>query len=466
AFLPDTFPVSAPSYLEWRQTNRSFAQMAAADQFRMVSLAAEGGDSVGGQSSPRAGGTGEQPEAIQGSAGSSQSFLVMGVAPQLGRTFADGEDVLGRDRVVVLSHDVWVRKFGSDRALVGRSVKLNRENFTVIGVMPESFRLQGITSKLWIPLVFSAADQLEAARHNHFLRLYARLQPGITLEQARAEMITLQQRVQQRLPDVEKGWGISVRTLHDYLVTDFAIRSALVILMTTVGFVLMIACANVAGLLLARAAGRRRELAIRISLGASRSRIVGQLLAEGLVIAVLGGGLGLLISDWGIGLLRAGMNFNEAVAGVQIGLDWNVALFTAVVSGLSAILCAIVPALNASKTDVNSSLKEESRGGSSGRSQTRLRSVMVAAEIALALFLLVGSGMLMRAMFLIHHQNLGFQTDHLLTASVTLDAARYKDTVQQTAFVRQALSRLREIPGAQAVAAASDLPATGARRIG
>jgi putative ABC transport system permease protein len=464
-FQPDVFPVSAPNYLAWRGENHVFSELAAEDQFRMVSLAAKSESSVSGKTG-QASGPADQPEAIQAAAVSPNYFSVMGAAPQLGRAFADGEDVAGRDRVVVLGHDVWQRKFGSDASLVGRSVKLNREDYTVIGVMPEDFRLLGITSKLWIPLVFSAADRADAARGNHYLHLYARLKPGISAEQARVEMMALGQRMQQEFPDTEKGWGVAVRTLHDYLVADFAIGNALAILMITVAFVLMIACANVAGLLLARAAGRRRELAIRISLGASRGRIMLQLLAEGLVIAALGGATGLLLSYWGIRLLRAGMDFNEAVAAVKMGLDWNVALFTAFVSGVSAILCAIVPALNASKTDVNSGLKEESRGASSGRSQTRLRSVMVTAEIALALFLLVGSGLLMRAMYEIHHQNLGFQTDRLLTAGVMLDAARYKDGTQQTAFVREVLAHLREIPGAQVVAAASDLPATGARRVG
>ena len=462
SFLPDTFPVSVPHYLEWRQASQSFVQMAAADQFRSVSLAAKSEERSGAQT----GGAADQPEAIGAAAVSANYFEVMGVAPHLGRTFVDGEDVAGRDHVVVLSHDLWERKFGSNASLVGRSVTLNREDYTVIGVMPENFRLLGIPSKLWIPLLFTPADQAEGARRNHPLHLYARLKPGVSLEQARAEMAALEQRSQQQFPDAEKGWGVTVRTLQDYLVTDFAIGNALVILMTTVAFVLMIACANVAGLLLARAAGRRKELAIRISLGASRGRIVTQLLAEGLLIATLGGAAGLLISYWGIRLLRAGMQFNEAVASVQMGLDWNVAVFTALVSAASAMLCAIVPALNASKTDVNSGLKVESRGASTGRAQTRLRSAMVTAEIALALFLLVGSGLLMRAMFVIHHQNLGFQSDHLLTAGVTLDAARYKDAAQQSAFVREVLSRLRQIPGAEAVAAASDLPATGARRIG
>ena len=461
AFLPDTFPVSVPNYLDWRRANTSFAQVAAADQFRMVSLAAISERPTTAQ----AGAAAEQPEAIAGAAVSANYFSVMGVAPQLGRTFAEGEDVAGRDHVLVLSHELWERKFGSDAALVGRRVKLNRENYTVIGVMPENFRLLGIPSKLWIPLVFTAADQADQARQNHTVHLYARLKPNVSLQQARAEMSTLQQRTQQQFPDAEKGWGVAVRTLHDYLVADFAIQNALIILMTTVAFVLMIACANVAGLLLARAAGRRRELAIRISLGASRGRIVAQLLAEGLLIAAFGGATGLLISYWGIRLLRAGMDFNEAVAAVQIGLDWNVALFTVLVSAVSAMLCAIVPALNASKTDVNSGLKEESRGASSGRAQTRLRSVMVTAEIAVALFLLVGSGLLMRALFVIHHQNLGFQTDRLLTAGVNLDAARYKDPAQQSAFAREVLSKLREIPGAESVAVASDLPATGASRI-
>jgi putative ABC transport system permease protein len=252
-----------------------------------------------------------------------------------------------------------------------------------------------------------------------------------------------------------------VRTLPDFLVYGFGIRSGLAVMMTTVGFVLMIACANVAGLLLARTAGRRKELAIRIALGAGRLRVIRQLLTEGLVIAFLGGSLGLLLAYWGINFFRANMTFNEAMSAVPLSLDWNVLLFVLGVSLVCALMCGLGPALNASRTDINANLKDESRAASPSRSQGRLRTVMVTGEIALALFLLVGTGLLIRGIFLIEHQNLGFRVDHLLTAGVTLDTARYKDASQRALFVRGVIPRLQNIPGAETVAVTSDLPATG-----
>jgi putative ABC transport system permease protein len=443
AFQADAYPVSAPNYLAWRQANHVFADMAAADEYRTVNLTSQG-----------------QPEALRSAAVSPNYFRVLGVSPQLGRTFEAGEDQPGRDHVIVLSHDLWERQFGSDASLIGRTIRLNRENYTVIGVMPASFRLLGFPPQLWIPLVLTQ-DQTAAARTNRSLRVFARLKPGVALEQARAEEVTLARSAEESFPDTEKGWGAAVRTLPDFLVYNFGIRSGLAVMMTTVGFVLMIACANVAGLLLARAAGRRKELAIRIALGAGRLRMIRQLLTEGLVIAFLGGSMGVLLADWGIHFVRANMTFNEAISAVPLRLDWNVLLFALGVSLLCAVLCGLAPALNASRTDINTNLKDESRAASPSRSQSRLRSVMVTGEIALALFLLIGTGLLIHGISLIEHQNLGFRPDHLLTASVTLDAAKYKDASQQALFVRDVIPRLQHIPGARIVAAASDLPATG-----
>src|SRR6267378_3000886 len=458
-FQADANPVSAPNYFAWRDENHAFAETAAADEYRTVSLSSQSA-TANGQSS-----VASQPEALRSAAVSPNYFSVLGISPHLGRTFADGEDQQGRDHVAILSHELWERRFGSDASLIGRTVRLNRETYTVIGVMPPNFRLLGFTPQLWTPLVLTAADQTAAAHHERSLFVFARLKPGVTLEQARAEFTTLAHRTEENFPESEKGWGVAVRTLPDFLVYTFGIRSALAIMMTTVGFVLMIACANVAGLLLARAAGRRKELAIRIALGAGRLRIVRQLLTEGLVIAFLGGGMGLLLAYWGIYFLRTNLTFNEAVSAVPLRLDWNVLLFALGVSLASAVLCAIAPALNASRTDVNTSLKDESRAASSGRSQSRLRTVMVAGEIALALFLLIGTGLLIRGIYLIEHQHLGFQPDHLLTAGLTLDPAQYKDPSSQALFVRDVISRLQNIPGAEAVAAASDLPATGSNSV-
>ena len=391
-FLPDTNPVSAPNFLAWRASSNLFESMAADDENRVFNLTRQG-----------------QTTAKPAAAVSPEYFSVLGVNPQLGRVFRAGDDQPGRDHVVILSHALWDREFGSDPSLVGKTIRLSREDYTVIGIMPASFRLLGFTPQLWTPLVIDAADQSAAARKNRSLFLFARLKPAVTLAQARAEVNTLGHRAEQDFPETEKGWGVTARTLPDFLIHFFGIRAALAVMMTAVGFVLLIACANVAGLLLARAATRRKELAIRLSLGASRLRIVRQLLTEGLIIAFLGGSLGVLLSYWGINFLQANMTFNEAVAAVPLSLDWNVLLFALGVSVLSAMLCSLAPAITASKTDVNSGLKDESRAASAGRSRSRLRTLLVTSEIAVALFLLIGTGLLLRGIFKIEHQDLGFQ---------------------------------------------------------
>jgi putative ABC transport system permease protein len=443
-FQPDAYPVSAPNYLAWRTANHVFSEMTAADEYRTVSLTVQG-----------------QSTALRSAAVSANYFSLLGVSPEFGRTFSDGEDQAGRDHVVILSHELWVQRFGSDPTVVGRTVRLNRENYTVVGVMPSDFRLLGYTRDLWTPLTLGAEDQAAAARKDRSLRLFGRLKPGATIEEARAELTALGRRAEESFPDNEKGWGVSVRTLPDFLIYNFGIRTGLAILMTAVGFVLLIACGNVAGLLLTRAAGRQRELAVRISLGASPLRIVRQMLTEGLVIALLGGAAGLLFAVWGVSLVRAGMTFNEEVSAVPVGLDWNVVLFALGVSVLSAGLCGLVPALKASRTDVNANLKDESRTASAGQSHSRVRKILVTTEIALALFLLVGTGLLIRGIYLLEHQSLGFQVDHLLTASVTLDSARYKDATRQIEFVREVIPHIESIPGVENVAATSDLPASG-----
>jgi putative ABC transport system permease protein len=444
AFQADVISVSPPNYLAWRGANDVFADMAAADEYRTVSIVSQG-----------------QPESLRSAAISPNYFSVLGVAPAWGRTFAAGEDVPGRDHVVILSHELWERRFGSDSSLIGRSIRLNRENYIVVGVMPANFRLLGFIPQLWMPLVLDASDQTDAARKNRSLYLFARLKPDVGVEQARAEMVTLARRAEGNFPETEKGWGAAVRTLPDFLIHNFNIRTGLVVLMTTVGFVLMIACANVAGLLLARAAGRRKELAIRIALGAGRLRIIRQLLTEGLVIALLGGGVGLLLSYWGVNFIRAGMTFNEEISAVPLRLDSNVLLFVLGVSVASAILCGLAPALKAGRTDINTNLKDESRAASAGRSHNRLRIVLVTGEIAVAMFLLTGTGLLLKGIMKLQHQNLGFEPRNLLTAGMTLDEVHYQGAVRQTAFVKDVLRRLEQVPGTEAAAITSDLPATG-----
>src|SRR5215469_7876290 len=443
-FQPDTATVSIPNYLAWREANHVFSDMAAADEFHITSWTGQ-----------------RESESLRSAAVSANYFDVLGVTAQMGRTFSPGEDQRGQDHEVILSHELWERRFGSDPSVVGRSIRLDRENYTVIGVMPTSFRLMGFLPELWTPLVITPDDRTAAAHKDRPLYLFGRLKPGVTVEQARAEFATLARSAEREFPESDKGWGAMVRTLPDFLIYGFGIRGGLAVIMTTVGFVLMIACANVSGLLLARGTARKKELAVRLSLGAGRSRIVRQLLTEGLVIALLGGGLGLLLAYRGIAFMRVAMSFNEAFNAIGLRLDTDVILFTIGASVACALICALAPAFRTVRADVMIGLKDESRSASAGRLHTRLRSVLVTGEIALALFLLVGTGLLLVSIFKLQNQNLGFQSEHLLTAGVKLDAAKYKDADHQIAFVRDLLPRLQQIPGTEAVSVTSDLPATG-----
>jgi putative ABC transport system permease protein len=443
-FQADNSTVSVPNFMSWRDANHVFSETAAADQYRSASLTLQ-----------------RESESLRAAAVTANYFNVLGVTAQMGRTFTPNEDQSGQDHVVILGHELWQRKFGGDPAIVGRSIRLNREDYNVVGVMPADFRLLGYMPELWMPLTVTPGDQTAAARKDRGLYLFGRLKPGVTIEQANAEFSTLASRAAEAFPDSDKGWGAKTRTLPEFLIYGFGIRGGLAVIMTTVFFVLMIACANVSGLLLARAVGRQKEVAIRFSLGAGRWRIVRQLLTEGLVIASVGGGLGLLLADRGVELIRENLRFNDAFSAIGLKLDSNVVLFSAGISVACALLCALAPALKASRSDVTTSLKEESRSASAGRSHSRLRTVMVTGEIAMALFLLVGTGLLFVSIFRLGHQNLGFQQDHLLTAGISLDDARYKDSDHRLAFVRDLLPKLRQIPGATSVAITSDLPASG-----
>ena len=446
-FLPDTNLVSAPNYLAWRAQTRVFREMAAEDPYRTASLAGPGET---------------QAESVEYGAVSLNYFSVLGAVPQQGRTFEAGEDLPGRNHVAILSHGLWERRFHGDPAVIGRTVRLNREDTTIVGVMDPEFRMMGFTDQLWTPLTLSAADEQPAARRNRNLVLFARLQPGVTLGQVRAEMHRLAEQAVQDDPDLEKGWGAAARMLPDYLVYSFGIRNALAVMMTVVGFVLLISCANVAGLLLTRAVGRQKELAVRMSLGASRVRLVRQLLTEGLVLALAGGAAGLLLSSAGIRFVQANLKFNDAISAVPVRLDRNVLMFAVAISLVSALLSSLAPALKASRTNMNSDLKSEGRSMTGGRSQGRLRSVLVSGEIALAMALLIGSTLLIRGVYLLEHQKLGIRQDHLLTAGVVLDAARYGDAAKQLEFARGILPKLEAIPGVTSSAIASSLPATGA----
>jgi len=442
-FHSDANPVSAPNFLGWRDSADVFEDMAAADDYRTIGLTVQ-----------------RQTEALPSAAVTPNYFSLLGVTAEFGRAFQAGDDKPGQEHVVILSHRLWERRFGSDASIVGKTVRLDRETCTVIGVMPAKFNLLVYTPQLWSPMVLTADDRTSTARKNRNLHVFARMKPGATVQQAQAEAATSARHAEASFPEIEKGWGVVVRTLPDFLVYDFGVGNALAIIMTAVGFVLLIACANVSGLLLARTYGRRKELAVRSALGAGRMRLVKQLVTESLLIAALGGGLGLLLAYWGIRLVRANMNFNDVISAVTFNLDRNVMLFAAGATLVCALLFGLAAALSASRTDITTNLKEEGRATSRGRSHTRFRKVLVTLEIALAMFLVVGTGLLFHAIYLIDHQNLGFEADHLMTARVALDKARYQDGTRQIALVRESIYRLQEIPGVVSVAATSELPAT------
>ena len=446
--LPDVHEISAPDYVSLLANKQVFALTAAAHDGLPGTL----------------GGENEQPEAIHYAAVTPNYFSIFGANPLLGRGFLPGEDQPARNHVAVLSHGLWARKFGSDPGIVGRTIRLNREDYTVVGVMGTDFRLMWLTPQLWTPLTLTAADLAPDARRLRNLMVFAQLAPGTTVAQAGADAKRLAGRAAADYPDIEGRWGASVRTLRDYFVRSSNIAQSVAVMMTAVGFVLLIACANVSGLLLTRAAGRQKELAIRASLGASRWRIIRQLFIEGFTIALIGGAAGLALTWAGIRLMRSLLTFNETVAAVPLNLDDNVLGFALALTLLSALLSSAAPAWRASRTDISTDLKNEGRAATAGRGRNRLRAVLVGAEIAMALFLLVGTGLLIRGIYSLEHQRLGFRTDHLLTAGLVLDL-RYPDAAAHERFVRELLGRLHEIADVESAAVTLNLPAAGAEQV-
>jgi len=436
-------PVSAPNFFTWERENRVFSQMAAMDPHETANLTGQG-----------------EPERVSATRVTANYFSILGVSPALGRTFAVGEDQSGSDRVVILSHALWEGRYGSDSKVVGTKVRIDGESYTVIGVMPSGFILHSFLTQIWTPLVLRDAQQSAAARENRNLYLFARLKTGITAKQARADISTLGRLAAETSPDAEKGWGAETLSLQDFMIRGYPAGAATLMSFCEVEFVLLIACANIAGLLLARAAGRGKEMAIRAAIGAGRGRMIRQLLTEAGLIAVLGGALGLTLTFWQVRAAQLAPAPDEETKALQIAtiVDGHVLLFVCSISLLAVFLFGLAPALQVGATNVYARLKKDSATASAGRGRNRFRSVLVAGEVALAVFLLTGTGLLSKFAHDAIRANPGFDPQNLLTARLSLPEARYGKATTQSAFFQELLERLRALPGVESAAVTSNLP--------
>jgi predicted permease len=391
---------AAPDFREWRDRNHVFSGMAAYayDNFNLAL-------------------PGEEPARLQSANISPELFSVLGVNPFLGRTFAPEEEQWGKHRSVLLSYAFWQTNLGGDRNVLGRTLHLNTENYTIVGVMPKAMPFFDDQPRvdLWVPLAYAPNDDMNS-RGNHYLNVVARLKRGVTLEAASTEMAGISKQIEQQFAE-NKGLGTKVVTVREQLVGD--VRSALLILLGAVAFVLLIACANIANLMLARATARAQEFAVRSAMGAGRARLVGQLLTESLPIAILGGIGGLLLASWGIHLLESLIPTNLPRF-APIGIDSGVLLFSAAISLFTALIFSLTPALFASKADMQGTLREGTRSGHDSRGSSNLRSSLVVLEMALALLLLVGAGLLIKTFGALRNADPGFSADHLLTMEMSL----------------------------------------------
>ena len=436
------FPKNTPSpanFLDWQKQAGAFTGMAAMVE-RSFNLTGVG-----------------EPERLDGRRVSANLFDLLGVRAVLGRTFVPDDDRPG-SHVVLLSYSLWQRRFGSDPSVIGRALALNGESYTVIGIMPRFVQLPGFANRndqLWVPIAFPPEEA--AQRGNHFLEVIARMKPGITLKQAQAEMETIAARLAQQYPDYNTRLGAVVVPLHEEVVGD--IKPALLVLLGAVGFVLLIACANVANLLLARAAVRQKEIALRLALGASRSRLMRQFLTESVLLAVFGAGLGLLLALGGIRILKTFIP--ATISQVQtINIDARVLIFTALVAILTGIGFGLAPALQASHLNLNDTLKEGGRDAGGGRKGNRLRDLLVIGEVAVSFVLLIGAGLLINSFFHLRNLEPGFRADHLLTMKVDLSEVKYPDRERRAAFFDEVIRRVRALPGVQSAAVAGNLPLT------
>lgn len=437
-------PISWLDYVDFRDQNQTFD-----------SLAAYSGQSFG---LSEAGDT----EQLLGARVTPNLFRVLGVSPFVGRTFSDGDDKMGQNNVVLLSYGLWQRRFGSNLNIAGQTINLDGRPHTIVGVMPPGFKfpLNSFATELWVPLTVTGREK--EVRREHGLSVVGRLKPGITREQANADLVAVSQWIEQSYPADNTDIYAEVVPLRDAIVGD--IRPSLLILFGAVGLVLLISCANVANLQLTRALARQKEISIRIALGAGRWRLIRQLIIESVLLSVLGGIAGLLLAHWGINLLLSVVPsiLSGSIPGWDnVGLNLPVLAFTLVISIMTGLLFGLLPALQASKPNLNQTLKESGRNSAGGRNRQRMRSMLVVSELALALILLAGAGLLIRSFQKLQQVERGFNEAGLLTFQLSLPQVKYQDPAQQAAFYERLLQAVGSIPGVESVGIVSDLPLGG-----
>ena len=443
--------VGVATFLDWKAQNNSFESMAAFGMDDALSLTGD-----------------HEPERVTAVPVSANLFEVLGVNPILGRTFRVEEETPGRDQVIILGHGLWQRRFGSDPNLVGKTILLDGRSYLVVGIMPPGFVFPGMTGVLygfffskpadvWIPLALPA--EMLGIRGSHLLEVVARLKPDVSLSQAGAEMDAMMQRISQANPAEVMGDHARVIPLHEQSVGT--VRSGLLVLLGAVAFVLLIACANVANLLLARAASRQKEIAVRVALGASRLQIIRQLLTESVLLALLGGALGTLFALWSIDLLVGTVGDTIALTTpgwTDIRIDRGVLGFTLLISLATGVMFGLMPALQSAKPNLNKSLKEGERGSTEGFQRNRLRSLLVVTQIALAMMLLTGAALMLQSFLRLQGVNPGFDVNRVITMQLNLPESRYTNQQQRAAFFQRLTERCRSLPGVQFAAATAQLP--------
>lgn len=430
---------SWPNYADYRDQNRVLSSLAA--------YAAAGYNVTGGCLEGEC-----EPQRVAAAASTANLFTVLGVAPRVGRAFTTAEETDGQDAVVVISHGLWTRQFGADPKMVGRTVRLNGRERTVIGVMPRGFAFPAAETDLWVPLVID--DDFRQARNSFALYAVGRLRPGVTLERAQAEMAAIAKRLETEYPTL-RDFGVNLVALPDQIVGR-TLRTALWLMLGAVGAVLLIGCANVANLLLSRAAVREREVGVRLALGASRGRLVRQLLTESVLLAAVGGALGVALAWAGLRVL-VGLAPADVPRMDEVRIDALVLLVTSAVAIATGVVFGLVPALQASRPNLAESLRDGGRGGTAGRPGHQLRRLLAAGQVALVVVLLTGAGLLIRSFIQLQQVQLGFRPDHLLTMQLSLPFAKYQQPQQRVAFYETLMERVRALPGVAGAGAIGDI---------